>query len=73
MSTPSTPDCCEVWPQIRGRFGWFDFEDEPTVSAMPSLFGEGQHWRVNYCPSCGAPRRSTIWNRSAELEGQPCP
>jgi hypothetical protein len=63
MSTLSTPDCCDVWPQIRGRFTWFDFEDEPTASAMPSLLSDGAHWRVNYCPSCGAKRRGTIWNR----------
>lgn len=68
MTTPSTPDCCDVWERIKGRFSWFDFDDEPGCSAMPSLLAHGTYWRINFCPSCGAPRRSTIWNRNAQGE-----
>jgi hypothetical protein len=71
MTTTSTPDCCKVWPTIRGHFSWFDFEDEPEVSAMPSLLADGQYWRVNFCPSCGAKRRSTIWNRTTTTATEP--
>ena len=64
MTIPSTPDCCDAWPHIAGRFSWFDLDADPNISVMPSLFAAGIHWRVNYCPSCGAPRRATVWNRS---------
>ena len=67
MSTSSTPHCCYVWPKIAGRFCWFELDGEPDVSVMPCLFANNEYWRVNYCPSCGAPRRSTIWNHEAPI------
>lgn len=70
MTFPSTPHCCDVWPKIAGRFFWFDLAVDGDVSVipvsvMPSLFADGEYWRINYCPACGAPRRDTIWNREA--------
>ena len=64
--TTSTPDCCDVWPAIRGRFAWFDLADNKDISVMPSLINEGIYFRVNFCPACGAERRSTVWNRSED-------
>jgi hypothetical protein len=50
-------DCCEVWPKIIHHFRWFAFAEEPEneTRIMPCL-GEN-HWRVNFCPACGADRR----------------
>lgn len=68
MNLPSTPHCCYVWPKIAGRLSWFNLSDEPHISVMPSLFADGEYWRINHCPSCGAPRRGTIWNREAPAD-----
>lgn len=53
-------DCCEVWRQIKPAFGWFGFVGiEPDVRIMPYITGDdGEQWRVNHCPSCGAERRN---------------
>ena len=68
MTIPSTPDCCDAWPHIAGRFSWFDLDDQPSISVMPSMLAAGSYWRVNHCPSCGAPRRAAVWNRTITTE-----
>jgi len=64
--TPTTPDCCEVWPLLRGGLQWLEFGDEPGCYAMASIHA----WRVNHCPSCGAERRSAVWNKNTDPEIQ---
>jgi len=56
----TTKDCCDAWVAIRPRLGWYEFDDDPGVYAMPCV--AGTIFRVNYCPICGAQRRSAIWN-----------
>ncbi len=70
----TTPDCCEAWSTVRELLDWFVFEDWPGVCAMPVLPGSEHGLRVNFCPVCGAERRSAIWNRNdaASPPGQPC-
>lgn len=60
----TTPDCCDIWPKIRDSFAWFQFDDYRNVYAMPCIEDVECKpvWRVNYCPSCGAERRSVVWN-----------
>ena len=67
----TTPDCCESWSIIRPSLGWFEFQDWPGVFTMACLAGHER--RVNFCPACGAERRSAIWNRNdaASPSGQP--
>ena len=68
MSTPTTPDCCEVWPLLRPGLHWLQVGDEPGCYALPSIPASGTLWRVNHCPSCGGERRSAIWNRNLDPE-----
>jgi hypothetical protein len=58
--TSTTEDCCAAWVAIRPHLKWYSFVDDPGVYTMPSIPESG--YRVNYCPSCGAVRRSSIWN-----------
>ena len=58
----TSPDCCEQWPAIREHLHWFEFADEPGCYAMAHF--PGTMLRVNFCPSCAAPRRMAIWNRN---------
>lgn len=51
-----TPPCCEVWIRLAPLFRWCVFGDWPHLRSMPSL----DRWRVNFCPSCGAPRRDAV-------------
>jgi hypothetical protein len=69
--TPTTPDCCDVWPLLRPGLAWFEFADEPGCYAMASIPAGGTAWRVNHCPSCGAERRSAVWNKNTDPEHQP--
>jgi len=64
--TETTPDCCEYWPRLRPYLKWFEFVDEPNVYVMPLI--RQTNLRVNFCPVCGKPRRSTIWNRNTHPE-----
>ena len=67
-----TPPCCEAWPAWADFAAWYADEDDPTVWLMPHL--AGTHHRVNFCPSCGAERRSAItaaWPRSNGDEAGP--
>jgi hypothetical protein len=56
MSTHPTPPCCDAWPAWADDAAWYAYEDDPTVLIMPHL--AGTRYRVNYCPTCGAERRS---------------
>lgn len=57
----ATPPCCEVWSSLVPTFDWYRFDDFPELLAMPCVQDHnGQQWRINYCPSCGAPRRDAI-------------
>ena len=69
--TPTIPDYCDAWPLLRPVLHWFEFADEPGVFAMASITAGGTLWRVNHCPSCGAPRRAAIWNQNTDPEVQP--
>ena len=51
-----TPSCCEAWPAWADSAAWYALQDDPTVLVMPHL--AGTRHRLNYCPSCGAERRS---------------
>lgn len=65
-----TPDCCKVWPTFARRFEWMTFTEWPDLACMPFVWGVGrdeesqeeefQQWRVQFCPACGAKRRSTV-------------
>lgn len=50
--------CCEVFPKILKEFNWFYYKDEKlneNIYVMPYIESrEGDKWKVNYCPSCGA-------------------
>lgn len=52
---PTSP-CCEAWPAWANSVAWHALEGDPTVLVMPHL--AGTRHRLNYCPSCGADRRS---------------
>lgn len=54
----STPPCCEAWPEWADSAAWYVDENETNILLMPHLLGT-RH-RFNYCPSCGAERRSVI-------------
>jgi len=66
--TDTTPDCCKVWPLLRPGLTWFEFDDEPGCCAMASIPAGGTAWRINHCPSCGAPRRMAVWNKNTDPE-----
>lgn len=51
-----TPPCCEAWPAWADVAAWYVDEDDPRVLLMPHLVGT--HHRFNFCPNCGAERRS---------------
>lgn len=53
--TPSL-SCCDVWPCLLGAFDWFRPDPDTEVRVMPCV----ADYRVNYCPSCGAPRRDVV-------------
>jgi hypothetical protein len=58
MTAPHpTPPCCEAWPSWADFAAWYCDQDDPTYWLMPHL--AGTPYRFNYCPSCGADRRST--------------
>jgi hypothetical protein len=56
MLQTTTPPCCEAWDEWAKSAGWFI--DTQDIHRMPHLLGT-RH-RFNYCPSCGAERRSAI-------------
>ena len=62
MAETTTPPCCEAWEAWAGDANWF--VDAEGIRRMPHL--AGTHHRFNYCPSCGAPRRSAIVVPSAD-------
>lgn len=68
--TETTADCCDVWPLLRPGLRWFEFADEPGAFAMASIPCDGTYWRVNHCPSCGAPRRHATWNLNQPKEDE---
>ena len=54
----ATPPCCEAWKAWEEEAAWYQLDDHPQVFVMPHLL-HTRH-RFNYCPSCGAKRRSAI-------------
>lgn len=64
MAETTTPPCCEAWESWAASVNWF--VDSEDIYRMPHL--EGTRYRFNFCPSCGAERRSAIVV-PAELEG----
>ena len=56
MTETTTPPCCEAWKPWADSAAWFI--DDDGIYRMPHL--HGTHHRFNYCPSCGAKRRSAI-------------
>jgi hypothetical protein len=60
----TTEDCCDVWPEIRDSFAWFQLQDAKGVYMMPCIedIELDPRWRVNFCPSCGKTRRMVVWN-----------
>ena len=57
-----SPDCCGVWPKIVHHFFWYHLSESPETQLMPCLIDPDADWRINFCPSCGAPRRDVIRN-----------
>lgn len=53
-----TVACCTAWKDIRHALAWHYFVDHPGLLCMPSI---SNGWRVNYCPSCGAETRDSVW------------
>lgn len=57
----TSPNCCDYWPKIRPHLGWFQIDGTnelvmPVIgTAAPGAI------RVDFCPSCGAPRRDATW------------
>ena len=48
--------CCEYFPKIAYRFGWFSYTDDNNrqVYLMPHITeNDGERIRVNNCPVCG--------------------
>ena len=66
--TPTTPDCCDVWPLLRPYLRWYQLVDEPGCFVMACISANGTAWRINHCPSCGAPRRMAVWNKNTDPE-----
>lgn len=53
-----TQFCCEPYKKMVQTFQWFSYEkDGIRHFVMPSISVDGNFWRVNYCPSCGAETR----------------
>ena len=63
MNLKETEDCCAVWPDFFPAWKWFGFEHNQDFLAMPYRHLDGQNWRVNYCPACGAEVRNCIVRR----------
>lgn len=59
-----TDDCCKIWPRLWWAFYWLT-DESGTLLVMPYLQApnEGDKWRVNYCPSCGADVRDCVIER----------
>lgn len=53
-----TIPCCSAWKDIRKHIAWYAFVEHPDMLCMPSI---ANGWRVNYCPSCGAETRDSVW------------
>lgn len=53
-----TPDCCDVWGELIKDFQWFMFQEFSDYLAMPCV--GTRNFRVNNCPSCGAPQRDCV-------------
>lgn len=58
MAERSTPPCCEAWESWASAAAWYADEDDPKVLLMPHL--AGTRHRFNFCPSCGAERRTAV-------------
>ena len=56
MAEITTPPCCEAWESWAESANWF--VDTEGTYRMPHL--KGTRHRFNFCPSCGAERRSAI-------------
>lgn len=66
MSNHPTPPCCDAWPAWADSVAWYPMEDDPTVLVMPHM--AGTRHSVNYCPGCGAERRSATSTRFPPVE-----
>jgi hypothetical protein len=56
MAERTTPECCEARESWADSANWFG--DTEGVYRIPHL--TGTRHRFNFCPSCGAERRSAI-------------
>lgn len=57
---PSEP-CCARWNALRSTLRWFADETSQTRAVPCLVDSAGDFVRVQYCPSCGAPRRDVTW------------
>jgi len=58
---PHDDACCDQWAKIRPYLGWFQIDGTSRL-AMPVIGPPvANASRVNFCPSCGAPRRTAEW------------
>lgn len=53
-----TPPCCEAWISWAAEAAWHALDDDPSILVMPHA--AGTRHRFNFCPSCGAERRSAV-------------
>lgn len=58
---PETVACCSVWKALRNDLVWYHLQDDPSAGVMPSLVSG---FRVNYCPSCGAETRFSVFRKN---------
>ena len=61
MSDAIDDDCCAMWALMLPSLLWMHTDTEPHLLLMPCLRGSDMsRVRVNYCPSCGVPRRGAM-------------
>jgi hypothetical protein len=71
MPIEETPDCCARWPLIRHTFRWLVFDSDHRQACMPNIRGtDGNEYRVNFCPSCGADRRGCMMDSDKLAEAR---
>lgn len=68
MEEQFMPDCCPIWPQLAWLFKWivsFDDDYGQETASMPYVVApnDDRQRRINFCPSCGVPRRDVVMSR----------
>jgi hypothetical protein len=47
--------CCKVLPHFLLSWNWMSLDDNgEVIYVLPHVSNNGNKWKVNFCPSCGA-------------------